>query len=434
MNITIIGCGRLGAPYAAGMASLGHHVLGLDTDPDTIAALRAGKAPFAEPGLAEAITDGATSGRLTFTDSYADAAVYATVHFLAVPTPQSTDSDHHDLSILFTAAESLARQLRRDSLVVVKSSVPAGTCARIAARMAEIAPPDITIEVAASPDFMRESCSIADVRRPTRIVLGVQLGGTAETILRELWAPSLAAGVPLVVTDWPTAELCKLAANAFLATRISYVNALAAFCGAAGANVTDLAAAVGHDPRIGPDYLTPGLGFGGSCLSKDLRGFVALAEALGVGDSFRLFTAVDNINQQRRHRAVTLTVEALGGKAAGQPVTVWGAAFKPGIDDVRDSPALDVAKRLHQAGAAVTVYDPQAMDLARAECRELIYAADPIAAVEHARVLLHLTAWPQFTAIDPAALQPGPHPVLIDGRGGLSPARWTAAGWSVRPL
>jgi UDPglucose 6-dehydrogenase len=434
MNITIIGCGRLGAPYAAGMASLGHHVLGLDTDQDTIAALRAGKAPFAEPGLAEAITDGATSGRLTFTDSYACAAEHASLHFLAVPTPQSTDSDHHDLSILFAAAESLARHLHQNSLVVVKSSVPAGTCARIAARMAEVAAPGVTIEVAASPDFMREGCSIADVRRPTRIVLGVQYGGMADLALRELWAPCLAAGVPLVVTDWATAELCKLAANTFLATRISYVNALAAFCGAVGANVTDLAAAVGHDPRIGADYLTPGLGFGGSCLSKDLRGFVALAEALGVGDSFQFLTAVDNINQQRRQRAVTLTLDALGGAAADQPVTVWGAAFKPGIDDVRDSPALDVARRLHQAGATVTVHDPQAMDLARAECPELTYAADPVTAVEHARVLLFLTAWPQFTAIDPATLRPAPQPVLIDGRGGLSRTRWTAAGWSVRSL
>jgi UDPglucose 6-dehydrogenase len=256
----------------------------------------------------------------------------------------------------------------------------------------------------------------------------------AETTLRQLWAPCLAAGLPLVVTDWATAELCKLAANAFLATRISYVNALAAFCSAAGANVSDLAAAVGHDPRIGADYLTPGLGFGGSCLSKDLRGFVALAQALGVGDSFQLLTAVDEINQQRRQRAVTLTAEALGGAGAGQPVTVWGAAFKPGIDDVRDSPALDVAKRLHRAGATVTVYDPQAMDLARAECPQLTYAADPVTAVDHARVLLHLTAWPQFADIDPAALRPAAHPVLIDGRGGLSRTRWTGAGWTVRPL
>ncbi|GLL06916.1 UDP-glucose dehydrogenase family protein [Dactylosporangium matsuzakiense] len=434
MKISIIGCGRLGAPYAAGMAGLGHHVLGLDTDPDTIAALRAGKAPFAEPGLAEAITDEANSGRLTFTDAYARAAEHADVHFLAVPTPQAADSDHHDLSILFAAAEALARHLRRDSLVVVKSSVPAGTSARVAARMAEIAGPGVTIEVAASPDFMQEGCSIADVRRPTRIVLGVQPGGVAETTLRELWAPCLAAGVPLVVTDWPTAELCKLAANGFLATRISYVNALAAFCGAAGANITDLAAAVGHDPRIGADYLTPGLGFGGSCLSKDLRGFVAMAQSLGVGDSFRLLTTVDEINQQRRQRAVAATLDALGGAVAGQPVTVWGAAFKPGIDDVRDSPALDVAKRLHQAGAAVTVYDPQAMDLARAECPHLKYATDPVTAVEQARVLLHLTGWPQFAEIDPADLRPAPNPVLLDARGGLSQTRWTGAGWTVYPL
>lgn len=434
MNITIIGCGRLGAPYAAGMASLGHNVLGLDTNPDTIAALRAGKAPFAERGLAEAITEGAGTGGLTFTDSYDQAAGHAQVHFLAVPTPQSADSDHHDLSTLYAAAESLARVLRRDSLVVVKSSVPAGTCAQVAARMARLAAPGVRIEVAASPDFMRESCSITDVRRPTRIVLGVQPGGSAEATLRELWAPCLDAGVPLIVTDLATAELCKLAANAFLATRISFVNALSTFCGAAGANVRDLATVIGHDPRIGVDYFTPGLGFGGSCLTKDLRGFVALAQALGVGDSLNMLTEVDQINQDRRSRAVALATEVLGDDLAGAPVAVWGAAFKPGIDDIRDSPALDVAVRLQLAGAAVTVYDPQAMGHAQAEYPDLRYATDPPTAAEDARVLLHLTEWPQFATVDPAALLPAPHPVLIDARGGLDHARWAAAGWTVRAL
>jgi UDPglucose 6-dehydrogenase len=434
VNITVIGCGRLGAPYAAGMASLGHHVVGLDTNPDTVAALRAGKAPFAEPGLAEAITDGAATGGLTFTDSYRQAADHATVHFLAVPTPQSVDGDHHDLTDVYAAASRLARELRRDSLIVVKSSVPAGTCAKLAEQMAASAAPGVRIEVAASPDFMRESCSIPDVRRPSRIVLGVRAGGDAERILRELWAPCLAAGVPLVVTDLVTAELCKLAANAFLATRVSFINALAEFCHAAHANVTDLAQVIGHDPRIGSDYLAPGLGFGGSCLSKDLRGFVALATDLGIGDWMNLLTVVDQINQGRRRGTVDLALHALNGKPAGQPVAVWGASFKPGIDDIRDSPALDVATRLQQAGATVRVYDPQAMAHARAEHPELEYATDPATAVEGARVLLHLTGWPQFTTIDPTSLHPSPRPVLIDARGGLDHHQWTAAGWTVRTL
>jgi UDPglucose 6-dehydrogenase len=262
----------------------------------------------------------------------------------------------------------------------------------------------------------------------------VQPGGSAEATLRELWAPCLAAGVPLIVTDVATAELCKLAANAFLATRISFVNALASFCGAAGASVEDLATVIGHDPRIGADYFTPGLGFGGSCLTKDLRGFVALAHALGVGDSMHLLTEVDQINQNRRRRAVTLTTEALDGDPAGAPVAVWGAAFKPGIDDIRDSPALDVAVQLRRTGAAVTVYDPQAMSLAQAEHPELSYATDPATAAEGARVLLHLTAWPQFATVDPATLRPAPRPVLIDARGGLDHTRWRAAGWTVRNL
>jgi UDPglucose 6-dehydrogenase len=434
MNITVIGCGRLGAPYAAGMAAFGHHVVGLDTNPDTITALEAGKAPFDEPGLADAITEGASTGGLTFTSSYSDAARHAQVHFLAVPTPQAAKTEHHDLSVLFSAADSLARALLRSSLVVVKSSVPAGTCAQIAHWMAEVAAPGVQIEVAASPDFMRESCSIGDVRRPTRIVLGVQPGGHAERTLRELWAPCLADGVPLVVTDLVTAELCKLAANAFLATRISFVNALSTVCGAAGANVSDLATVIGHDPRIGPDYLTPGLGFGGSCLSKDIRGFVALANTLGVGESLTMLTEVDQVNQNRRRQAVRLTAELLGGDVVGRTVGIWGAAFKPGIDDIRDSPALDVAMRLHDEGAAVTVYDPQAMEHAQAECPDLMYGTDPTTTADNASALLHLTAWPQFASIDPATLRPAPHPVLIDARSGLDHDRWTAAGWTVRTL
>lgn len=434
MKLTVIGCGRLGAPYAAGMSSLGHQVLGLDTNPDTVAAFQAGKAPFDEPGLAEAITDGAVTGDLTFTDSYEQAAAHATVHFLAVPTPQSAEGDHHDLRDVYAAGEALARVLRRDSLIVVKSSVPAGTCGAIAERMASLIAPDVRVEVAASPDFMREGCSIADVRHPSRIVLGVEPGGNAEETLRRLWTPCLEAGVPLVVTDLATAELCKLAANAFLATRISFVNSVAAFCEAAGANVSHLAAAIGHDPRIGSNYLAPGLGFGGSCLSKDLRGFVALATDLGVGHWLDLLTVVDQVNQGRRHRAVELAVDAAGGNVSGQRVAVWGAAFKPGIDDIRDSPALDVAMRLHRAGAHVTVYDPRAIAHARVDHPELDYATDPAAAVDAARVLLHLTAWPQFATVNPASLCPAPHPVLVDARGGLDYDRWATAGWSILSL
>lgn len=433
-------------------------MLGLDTNPDTVAALQAGEAPFAEPGLAEAITEGATTGGLTFTDSYQKAAAHAAVHFLAIPTPQSAGSNRHDLGDVFTAADCLARVLERDSLVVVKSSVPASTCAALADRMAELAAPGVRVEVAASPDFMRESCSIADVRRPSRIVLGVHPGGTAEQILRRLWAPCLEDGVPLVVTDLATAELCKLAANAFLATRISFVNALAAFCQAAGGNVHHLVRVIGHDPRIGTDYLAPGLGYGGSCLSKDLRGLVALATDLGVGHWLNLLAVVDQVNQGRRHRAVELTIDALDGQPAGQQVTVWGAAFKPGIDDIRDSLALDVAVRLYQAGARVAVYDPQAMVLARAKHPELDYATDPTAAVDGARVLLHLTDWPQFAAIDPTTLRPAPQPVLatgwpefgtidlnavvrrvakpvlLDACGVVSGPQWTAAGWTLLGL
>lgn len=435
MKITVIGCGRLGAPYAAGLAALGHEVLGLDTNTETAALLRAGKPPFAEPGLAEAITDGAATGRLTFTSSYADAATHSEIHFIAVPTPQSAGSAHHDLRDVFAAAEALASEVTQDTLVVVKSSVPAGTTAEVKARMMELVPEGVTVEVAASPDFMREAHSIADVRRPSRIVLGVEPGGMAETTLRRVWVECLADGVPLVVTDLITAELCKLAANAFLATRVSFVNALAEFCDAAGANVDDLTAVMGHDARIGGRYLQPGLGYGGSCLTKDTRGFVALADSLGVGHSLTFLSQVDEINQRCRQRAVELTLRAAGADGSGLRVGIWGASFKAGIDDIRDSPALDVASRLHRAGAQVTVYDPQAMDSARAEFPEFAYAADPASAVEGASVLLHLTDWAEFGRVVAAQLAPGEQRTLIDARRGLlRHADWRAAGWSVLVL
>lgn len=434
MNITVIGCGRLGAPYAAGMASLGHRVLGLDTNPATIATLRDGRAPFAEPGLAEAIADGASTGRLTFTDSYKETAAHADVHFLAVPTPQSPESLHHDLSDVFAAAECLARALERDALLVVKSSVPAGTCAELAARISGWVRTGVRVEVAASPDFMRESCSISDVRRPSRIVLGVEPGGSAEPVLRKLWAPCLAAGVPLVVTDLKTAELCKLAANAFLATRVSFVNVLAAFTSAAGANVDDLAEVIGHDSRIGRRYLSPGLGYGGSCLTKDLRGLVALATDLGVGEELRLLSVVDDVNQRRRSGAVALAMEACGGNVDGRRIGVWGVSFKPGIDDIRDSPALDVAVRLHRAGAHVTAYDPQAIPHARAEHPELRYVSTAGEAADDAEVLMHLTDWPEFAKIPPGSLTPASTPALVDARPGLDRRRWAEAGWTVVAL
>jgi UDPglucose 6-dehydrogenase len=435
MKITVIGCGRLGAPYAAGLAALGHEVLGLDINTETAALLDAGKPPFAEPGLAEAITDGAATGRLTFTSSYANAAAHSDIHFIAVPTPQAAGSAHHDVRDVFAAAEALARESAQDTLVVVKSSVPAGTTAKVKARMMELVPAGVTVEVAASPDFMREAHSIADVRRPTRIVLGVEAGGKAEATLRRAWAECLADGVPLVVTDLVTAELCKLAANAFLATRVSFVNALAEFCDAAGANVEDLTAVMGHDSRIGGVYLQPGLGYGGSCLTKDTRGFIALAESLGVGRSLAFLTHVDDINQRRRQRAVELALNVAGEEVTGLRVGIWGASFKAGIDDIRDSPALDVASRLHRAGAQVTVYDPQAMDSARAEFPELAYAADPASVVEGASVLLHLTNWAEFGRVVPAQLAPGERPMLIDARRGLlRHADWRAAGWSVQVL
>ncbi|HVQ91906.1 MAG TPA: nucleotide sugar dehydrogenase [Mycobacteriales bacterium] len=415
------------------MAHLGHNVLGLDTDPATVAALRAGHAPFAEPGLAEAIADGAVSGALTFTGDYLCAAAHADLFILAVPTPQMPDSERHDLSAVFMAVDALADALSTDALLVVKSSVPAGTCEKIAQCLAARRP-DLTVEVAASPDFMREGMSIPDVRRPSRIVLGIQKHGRAEQVMRRVWATCLNAGVPLTVTTLRTAELCKLAANAYLATRLSFVNALADFSATVGADITALTEVTGHDPRIGSSYFTPGLGFGGSCLSKDLRGLTALATERGVCETTALLASVDRINQQRRRRAIDLAVGHLPGGPAGHRIGIWGAAFKPGVDDVRDSPALDVAAQLSTAGATVSVYDPAAMNTARREHPELRYSGSAAEAAAGAQVLMHLTAWPQFAQVDPRDLSPARTPLLVDARPGLDRLRWQQAGWAVSPL
>jgi UDPglucose 6-dehydrogenase len=414
------------------MAAAGFEVLCVDVDAERVRQLHSGQVPIFEPGLEELVGAGLESGRLAFTCSYEDAAAFGDVHFICVGTPQVRDGQSADLSQLEACVGALAPALMRPCLVVGKSTVPAGTAAVVAERVASLAPAGEAAEVCWNPEFLREGHGIADTLRPERIVAGVS-SDRAERVLREIYAAQIEAGAELFVTDLATAELAKVAANAFLATKISFINAVADVCDAAGADVTVLAAILGADRRIGHAFLRPGLGFGGGCLPKDVRAFLARAAELGAGDALAFLREVDAINLGRRTGMVNLACEMAGGTVAGKPVCVLGAAFKPGSDDVRDSPALDVAQILHGLGAEVTVHDPRAIDNARRAWPQLRYADTVRAAATGAELVLLLTDWPEYAAIRPAELaEVTAARRIIDGRYQLDPAAWRAAGWHYR--
>ncbi|MGX2995107.1 UDP-glucose dehydrogenase family protein [Streptomyces sp. JNUCC 64] len=440
LKITVIGTGYLGATHAAAMAELGFEVLGLDVVPEKIALLGEGKVPMYEPGLEELLRkhvagiEGST-GRLRFTLDFAEAAAFGDVHFVCVNTPQKHGEYACDMSYVDAAVESLARHLERPCLVVGKSTVPVGSAERLAARLVELAPAGDGVELAWNPEFLREGFAVQDTLRPDRIVVGVN-GPSAEKLLREVYATPVAQGAPFVVTDFPTAELVKTAANSFLATKISFINAMAEVCEAAGGDVVRLAEAIGHDERIGNKYLRAGVGFGGGCLPKDIRAFMARAGELGADQALTFLREIDSINMRRRGQMVEMAREALGGGPfLGRRIAVLGATFKPDSDDVRDSPALNVAGQIHLQGGQVTVYDPKGMDNARRMFPTLGYADSALDAVRGADVVLHLTEWREFRELDPAELGAvAGRRVLLDGRNALDPARWRDADWSFRAM
>ncbi|MEU9150732.1 UDP-glucose/GDP-mannose dehydrogenase family protein [Streptomyces sp. NPDC048417] len=424
MRLTVIGTGYLGATHAACMAELGHEVLGVDVDPDKVAALRAGRVPFHEPGLPGLIAKHTASGRLRFTTDYAEAGAFGEVHFVCVGTPQRPGSEGADLTYIDVAFTAIAGHVGPGALIVGKSTVPVGTAERLAAAF--------DAEIAWNPEFLREGFAVEDTLRPDRLVFGVR-SERAESILRAVYEPVLGLGTPLVVADFPTAELVKTAANAFLATKISFINAMAEVCEAAGGDVGVLAEAIGHDDRIGRKFLRAGVGFGGGCLPKDIRAFAHRADELGVSLAF--LREVDAINMRRRDKVVELARALCGGTVLGARIAVLGAAFKPDSDDIRDSPALNVAARLRLDGADVTVYDPEALDNARKAFPLLGYALSAEEALRGAGLVLHLTEWPQFREIDPEhAATLVARPLIVDGRGVLDADRWTAAGWHFRAL
>ncbi len=433
-RISVIGTGYLGATHAAAMAEMGFEVIGVDVDPAKVAALAAGDVPFFEPGLPELIRRHVASGRLRFTTDLADAVALSDVHFLCVGTPQQRGSNAANVGYVEDAAAAVARHLTHDGLIVGKSTVPVGTAARLRRLVAEHVRPGIGVEIAWNPEFLREGKAVQDTLRPDRIVIG-GVSGSAEAVLRAVYAQPISAGTPVIVCDLPTAELVKVSANAFLATKISFINAIAEVCEAAGADVTVLADALGHDARIGRQFLGAGLGFGGGCLPKDIRALMHRSSELGAFAAAALLQQVDEINMGQRQRVIDLALAELGGSVLNRRIGVLGAAFKPHTDDVRDSPALNVAAALHLRGAQVVIYDPEAGQTARAMFPTLAYADSAEEAIGGADAVLVLTEWPEFVAADPEALaRLVASPTVIDARNCLDAGAWRRAGWTVRSL
>jgi UDPglucose 6-dehydrogenase len=439
-RLTFLGTGYLGATYAICFAELGYDVLGFDVDEAKIAKLSAGEVPFHEAGLEDLLRHNLAAGRLRFTTSYEQSASFGDVHFVCVGTPQQAGGLGADLSYVESAVTGLARHLPRKALIVGKSTVPVGTAEWVERLVAEHAPAGLGVEVAWSPEFLQEGHAVEDVMRPNRIVVGVHTEWannmlyTAHKGVFDL-ADAEEREVPVVVTDFATAELVKVAANAFLATKISFINAMAEISEVAGGDVTALSRAIGYDPRIGHRFLQAGIGFGGGCLPKDIRAFQARAQELGAGDAVRFLHEVDLINQRRRTRVAGLATELLGGTVAGARIAVLGATFKPNSDDVRDAPSLAIARTLAEAGADVHIFDPAGMENARRVLPDVAYDPTLDDAVRNADLVCVLTEWTDFRTADPGALGALVRARnVIDGRNCLDAAAWTAAGWHYRAM
>ena len=430
LKLSVVGTGYLGATHAACMSSLGFTVVGVDTDAQKIAQLSRGELPFYEPGLDTLLASEIKTGRLTFTTDFS-AVADADVHFICVGTPQSKDGLAADLTYVKASVAAIAPFLKSGSLVVGKSTVPVGTAQMLRDQLA-ISAPDA--DLAWNPEFLREGFAVEDTLTPNRLVVGVA-NDRAETILKEVYAPVIALGTPWIRADLPTAELVKVAANSFLATKISFINAMAEVCEAAGGDVTVLAKAIGYDPRIGNRFLQAGIGFGGGCLPKDIRAFMARAEELGAKQALEFLREIDQINLRARQRVIDVVRADLSEDLTHYKIAVLGATFKPDSDDVRDSPALDIAAQLHAAGAKVVVHDPKGIEPARKRFPTLAFEEDVRVAVKDADAILHLTEWKEYRELDPGAIgQLVKSKFLIDGRNMLDRDKWRSAGWRVHAL
>ena len=430
LKLSVIGTGYLGATHAACMASLGFDVIGFDTENSKIDLLSKGKVPFYEPDLEELLAEQIKAGRLRFTKDIAELAD-VDVHFICVGTPQVKGGNAADLTYVNSALESIAKIVKPGGLVVGKSTVPVGTATRLRNRLIELNP---NADLAWNPEFLREGFAVEDTLRPNRLVVGVT-NDNSEKILKEVYAINLKENTPWVRADLPTAELVKVAANSFLATKISFINAMAEICEAAGGDVTILAKAIGYDPRIGSRFLQAGIGFGGGCLPKDIRAFMARAEELGAKQAVEFLKEVDAINLRARQRIIELVRRDLSEDLVGKKVAILGAAFKPDSDDVRDSPALDIAAQIQAAGAIVTVHDPKAIANAQKRFPALKFAEDINNTLKDADIVLHLTEWKIYRDINPGQVKSlVKTAIMIDGRNALDRDAWRAAGWKFRAL
>jgi UDPglucose 6-dehydrogenase len=430
LTLSVVGCGYLGATHAACMSSLGFTVVGVDTDPEKVALLQSGKLPFYEPGLDTLLEQEMKTGRLSFTTDFS-AVKDADVHFVCVGTPQVKDGLAADLTYVKSAVSAIAPYLKDGSLVVGKSTVPVGTAQALRAELAKIAP---QADLAWNPEFLREGFAVEDTLTPNRLVVGVA-NDRAEEILKEVYEPVIALGTPWIRADLPTSELVKVAANSFLATKISFINAMAEVCEAAGGDVTVLAKAIGYDPRIGNRFLQAGIGFGGGCLPKDIRAFMARAEELGAKQALEFLREIDAINLRARQRVIDIVRNVLSEDLTQYKIAVLGATFKPDSDDVRDSPALDISVQLHAAGAEVVIHDPQGIEPARKRFPNLKYSEVIEDAIKDADLILHLTEWKEYRQIDPAAISSlVKGKIIIDGRNMLDRTMWRSAGWKFHAL
>ena len=430
LTLSVVGCGYLGATHAACMSSLGFTVVGVDTDPEKVAQLQSGSLPFYEPGLDTLLAQEVKSGRLSFTTDFS-AVEKADVHFICVGTPQSKDGLAADLTYVKSAVAAISPYLKKGSLVVGKSTVPVGTAQSLRGELAKIAPQS---DLAWNPEFLREGFAVEDTLTPNRLVVGVA-NDMAEEILKQVYKPIIDLGTPWIRADLPTSELVKVAANSFLATKISFINAMAEVCEAAGGDVTVLAQAIGYDPRIGNKFLQAGIGFGGGCLPKDIRAFMARAEELGAKQALEFLREIDAINLRARLRVIDVVRSELSQELTGYKIAVLGATFKPDSDDVRDSPALDIAAQLNAAGAHVVVHDPKGIEPARKRFPNLEYAESINDAVKDSDLVLHLTEWKEYRQIDPVKIASlVKNKIIIDGRNMLDRDLWRKAGWKFRAL
>ena len=430
MKLSVIGCGYLGATHAACMSSLGFEVIGIDTDQSKVDLLSRGELPFYEPGLDTLLASEIKTGRLTFTTDFS-AAADADVHFICVGTPQSKDGLAADLTYVKSSVAAIAPYLKDGALVVGKSTVPVGTAQSLRDYLAESAP---QADLAWNPEFLREGFAVEDTLTPNRLVVGV-VNDRAEKILKEVYKPIIDLGTPWIRADLPTAELVKVAANSFLATKISFINAMAEVCEAAGGDVTVLAKAIGYDPRIGSRFMQAGIGFGGGCLPKDIRAFMARAQELGADQALEFLREIDAINLRARQRVIDVVRADLSEDLTQYKIAVLGATFKPDSDDVRDSPALEIAETLHALGALVVVHDPRALESAAAKTPDLKYSSSIEETLAHADLTMHLTEWNEYRALDPALMKKLVNvPTIFDGRNVLDVSKWQSAGWKLLAL